>query len=1028
MIPNLKQACTPRESVFNASEADTVYSLDDLGKIDANAFFQENFVTSGMKTLLTSVFSRMDRSNPDANGAFLLSQSMGGGKTHNLLALALLAKDPTLRRRVMEGLGGVGQFGSAAVLTFSGRENPEYGIWGELAKRLGREQMLSAFYQPLKAPGESDWIRLLTDDQNILILIDELPPYLNQSLQVSLGQSTLAHATQSALSNLLAAINSGRLPNVTLVLTDLSGSAYSLANDRLASVLSDMQKEAQRTVQVISPVRLDTPELYDILRTRLFCKLPDEADVSEVAAGFRSAIEAAGKALDVPTDRADDLQNAIRQTYPFHPSVQDIFARFRENQGYQQTRALIRIMRQVVAGMWQEEVAAERYLVGVHDFDTANPRLYAELEKINDRFGNAIAHDISNETRTAVAQQVDGPEKRNAKDVARLVLMSSLSSATDPVLGLTRADIITFLAGPNRAVAELDSALYELTNDAWYLHATADGRLLFRTTENVRARLESSVRNVVGDAVDNEIAKRLGDLFKPALRDVYQQVEALPRLKDVLIKLELNTLVIAKPESQEGNILRDFYDSLQYKNRVMFVTSRQAEYGVVVDRMRYLIAARALVKEFEHAGYSANDPQLSDARDLAAKYESNFYQALREAFFTLLSPSKAGLIQTEFNPEYSANRFEGEAVIRQALMEKNQYVEPGLMMDEQFRTRIEKQLWPADHKTVAWSQLKTEAAQSTEFPIHNPGKLEDVRDQAVQRGHWRLVNEGRYVERGPFEEEKAKVSTPRPIGEPDEVSGAVTLEVKPINADQVWYVSPSGDRQLVHGGKIQISDLSGEFVAVDTTGKHESDEPLKWANTIRIRHRPYQNGTSRKVELKAVPPAAMKYTIDGSSPLNAGLPYTGPFAIADEATTIRVIAEAGGVRSEIETFNVPAIMGDQKVTVDELKPATWRRRMDAPSTAETYELLMQFEKHGARLAGIDLTAESNPHYSSWSVDAKSPLGVAEVREVADLLMKLHQGWELRLEVSTTSYPTGADLLAIVSERKTQIEPNELDQA
>lgn len=1028
MIPTLKQACTPRESVFAANLRDTVYNLDDLGTIDPGVFFTENYVTSGMKTLLTEVFSRMDGSNPDANGAFLLSQSMGGGKTHNLLALGLLAQNPDLRKEVMEPIGGGGDFGKAAVVTFSGRQNPEYGLWGELAGQLDRAEMLSKFYQPLRAPGESDWVSLLTDERNILILIDELPPYLNQALQYTLGHSTLAHATQSALANLLAAINSGKLPNVTLVLTDLSGSSYALASDRLSAVLSDMQKEAQRTVQVISPVRLDTPELYDILRTRLFCNLPDEGTIEKIATCFRESIEEAGRVLDVPTDRANDLQSSIRRTYPFHPAMQDIFARFRENQGYQQTRALIRIMRQVVASMWSNGAAEERYLIGAHDVDTANPRLFSELEKINDRFTNAIAHDITNDTRTAVAQQIDGPVKRDAQDAARLILMSSLSLATDPVLGLTRADIVSFLASPSRSIGELNAALDELLDRSWYLHATADGRLLFRTTENVKARLESSVKNIVGDAVENEIARRLEDLFKPTVRDVYQQVEALPNLKDVAITQDRNTLIIAQPEAPDSNILQSFYNSLQFKNRVLFVTSRQAEYQTVVERMRYLIATRQMVKEFEQAGYRSNDPQLVEARELSTRYESNFYQALREAFLTLLSPGRSGLLQIEFNPEYGGNRFEGEAVIRQALTDRHQYATPASMMEEQFRQRIENQLWPPDQKLVAWSQIRTEAAQQASFLIHNPAKLDDVRDQAVQRGHWRPADQGRFIERGPFEKEKARVSTPRPIGEPDPVTGAVTLEVKPINADQVKYIAPDGTERLVQGGQITVTDLSGSFVAVDTSGKHESDEPLKWENKIIIRHGVHQDGSARRVELKAVPEAAIKYTVDGSSPLNTGLPYTSPFQISDAATTVRAVAEASGVKSQVETITIPALTGDQKVTVDEQKPATWRKKLTASSTAETYELLLQLDRHNATLAGINLSAESNPHYSNWNLDPDSELTVTQVREMADMLTKLHAGWELRIEVDSTRYSSGADLVSFVREVKAEIGPSELDQS
>lgn len=1020
------EACVPRQSVFDTNTRDTVHDLEDLPNLDPRDFFQENFVTSGMKTLLTEVFSRMDGSNPDANGAFLLSQSMGGGKTHNLLALGLLARAPELRDTVMGSFYNVRPLGEVRVVTFSGRERPDYGIWGYIAGQLGKPEIFSKFYQPLRAPGQSNWIELL-EGEPTLILIDELPPYLNGALQEPLGQSTMAHATQTALSNLLTAINSGKLPNVTLVLTDLSGTAYQNVDDRLSGLLSDMEKEAERTVQSIQPVRLDTPELYDILRTRLFERLPDEQTVDDIAAAFRTAIEEAGRALDVPADRADDLQTGIRRTYPFHPSMQDIFARFRENQGYQQTRALIRIMRQVIAGMWESGIANDRYLIGVHDVDTGNPRLASELEKINDRFGNAIAHDVFNATGTAVAQQIDGSSGRNAKDAARLVLMSSLSLATNPVLGLTRADIISFLASPSRKVGDLNDALVQLTENAWYLHATADGRILFRTTQNVRARLAESVRNVIGDTVRLEIADRLGKLYKPITRDVYQAVEALPDLREVSITQDRTTLIIARPEAPGSTILQDFYNSLQFKNRVLFVTSRPDEYETVVQRTRYLIATKQMVKEFEQSGYRTDDPQLVEARTLETQYESNFYQALRESFFTLLSPGRHGLVRTEFNPEYNSNLFEGESVIRQSLESRSQYIPPSTMMTDLFRERIENQLWPADVKSVSWTQIRTEAAQQAAFPMHQPGKLDDVRDQAVQRGQWRLINDGRFVERGPFEPEKARVSTPRVIGEPDPETGAVTLEVKPINADLVKYIAPDGTVQVVQGGQITVADLTGTFVAEDTSNTFESAEPMKWENTIKIRYDVHQDGSGRRLVLKAVPNAAIRYTINGASPLNSGLAYTGPLPIPNEATTVRAIAEAGGVKSTLETFNIPAVSGPDLVTVDDTKPAAWRRKLSTSGTAQTYELLRQLEEYHVTLGGVELTAESSQHYSMWQVDVGVELTVEQVRGVADLLTSLHPGWGLRMEVSRTRYRTGADLLDLVREWEMNIKPNELEQ-
>lgn len=56
----------------------------------ARAFFEKNFVTQGMRVLLDQGLKRLaDRSD---QAVFELKQAMGGGKTHSMIALGLLAR------------------------------------------------------------------------------------------------------------------------------------------------------------------------------------------------------------------------------------------------------------------------------------------------------------------------------------------------------------------------------------------------------------------------------------------------------------------------------------------------------------------------------------------------------------------------------------------------------------------------------------------------------------------------------------------------------------------------------------------------------------------------------------------------------------------------------------------------------------------------------------------------------------------------------------------------------------------------
>ena len=152
----LKESCTPRRSVFNKERRDVVLDLSDLleGKIDPNRFFDENFVTSGMNTLLEKTFSRLEGESDQAS-AFLLTQAMGGGKTHVMIALGLLAGNAALRKKALGDDGPGSKLGAVRVVGFTGRESDaKLGIWGEIADQLGKKEFFKEYYSPLQAPGK----------------------------------------------------------------------------------------------------------------------------------------------------------------------------------------------------------------------------------------------------------------------------------------------------------------------------------------------------------------------------------------------------------------------------------------------------------------------------------------------------------------------------------------------------------------------------------------------------------------------------------------------------------------------------------------------------------------------------------------------------------------------------------------------------------------------------------------------------------------------------------------------------------
>jgi hypothetical protein len=124
-IATVKQLCAPSSVVTSDSLVEQVAQIEDFasGKVDGREFFRRNHFTAGLDLLIKRGFERLAGKSED--GAFYLTQAMGGGKTHSLIAFGLLASSPDLRREVLPRLTTGGEFGAAKVVIFSGFDDDQ---------------------------------------------------------------------------------------------------------------------------------------------------------------------------------------------------------------------------------------------------------------------------------------------------------------------------------------------------------------------------------------------------------------------------------------------------------------------------------------------------------------------------------------------------------------------------------------------------------------------------------------------------------------------------------------------------------------------------------------------------------------------------------------------------------------------------------------------------------------------------------------------------------------------------------------
>ena len=934
----------PSAEVTKDGLVDQVASLEDLaqGKIDANAFFQRNHFTDGLRRLVQTGFERL--SGRSDTGAYYLTQAMGGGKTHALIAFGLLAASPALRERVVPDLAATAKFGAAKVVMFNGHQNPENLLWGFVAEALGRPDTMSRFWRqgPL-VPGIDDWKAAIGTDEPVLILLDELPSYLQMAQGQPVGNTTLGEITIGALERLFNALP--QLPNVCVVVTNLKDDVYLDGSNQLKALIEALSKQYDRTATAITPVQQNTGEVFEIIRKRLFDQLPDAGRIDEVGQAYVAALEQAKRVDTIPATPETFLAR-IRETYPFHPSIRDIVGRFSENRGYQKTRALIRLLRLAVRAAMSSDDNV--FLVGLQHLDLSDQLTLEEIRKINSAYTNAISKDI-NDRGNALAEKIDELDGSSlAEAIAKTLLMASLSSAENPVRGLREGELYECLVDPLVKVSDLKSSLEKYVSQAWYLQKDAQDRIYVSQTANVTAEINEVALNIAEELVDQTLRTKLKEVFRPRTGALYDaNMAVLPALDEIDVGEDRVTLVILeRPAEALPADFEQWWQGQERQNSVLVLTADPNAVGSMRGLARRMRAIDK-VEESARARHGASSSQMTEIQNIRDKETASFTSALREAFKTLIYPMSGRLrAYGDLRMEFQGNDYSGEEQILKTLAERAKFI-PSDQMDanfDQLRQDAEEILFDAD--SMQASALRRNAAARPGWLWLPRGGLESLTRLAVQRGFWR--------ERDGLVQKKFEIVTsvsartdefgPSPLE-----TGRFTLNVSKQDADTV-YVSESGPPDPKSAAKLSglVYDTEAAavwFIAVDSTGKAKTGEVFEWRARVRLRAQVTSTPAGIRLSVETAPRAAIvRASFDGSDPQQAS-PINSGLLLDPGATQVRVIAELGGSWSDEENIPVGPRGGvaepgkPMPPTLKDDLPVSLRTRFLTSSTAHAFSSL-----------------------------------------------------------------------------------------
>ena len=536
--------------------------------------------------------------------------------------------------------------------------------------------------------------------------------------------------------------------------------------------------------------------------------------------------------------------------------------------------------------------------------------------------------------------------------------------------------------------------------------------------QNLIARVTTTAGAYLRDQATKELKERLTEIFEPAEGSCYQRLQPLPAVDEINVNPEQVTLVVAEPHPAGLHpALTELYEQHTYRNRLCFLTGQRA-FDSLLERARELKAINQIIEEMHQEGVSDSDPQMQQARDqLLPRFLTQFHSAVRETFTTLHYPTRDRLAKVDFLMEFKDNRYNGEEQVMAALADKQKYTED--VASETFRRKVEARLFT--QQSMLWTEIKRRAATAPVWQWHPPSALERIKADCLHKDLWR--EEGNYVNKGPF----PKPATSVRIQElsRDDGTGLAKLRLSPVHADRLhWEVgapaTPASGQ--LDGRNFETGELRISFLAVDSTGVHETGEPVAWLNRITLQSREYMEGEQRMVELRAAPTAAIRYTTDGSDPKVAGGAYEGPFAVPEGTRLILALAERDGIASDQHRRE----LAEEPVAkpIDKANPAVWSPSggFEFTTTRTAYGFIARLKKHGGTASGLRLNVQAarGAGLATWgelNFSDDIALDGELIEQAVERLREFVADGEVSIEARRILYETGQRFLDHVAEIK-----------
>jgi len=687
------------DSVFAASLDEVVEGTAPTTYGDATAFFEGTYPSAGLRSLLDEVLGRLGGGKPDGAPIVRLETNLGGGKTHNLIALYHAARGLLAPKRASEFMDPkllpskpVGQI-AVFVGTSSGATSfPTVGeitpstLWGYLALQLGGAsayELVQRDDEDLTAPG-ADALKKMMGGRPSLILIDEIARYLGVAEGKAVEGSTLANQTTAFLMSLMEAV--ANEPHAALVITTTQVTdTFGDETVKVLEAIVSAQALIARKEHVIHPS--EEADLPKILARRLFTSV-DAATAVAVAAEYAAAAQDAfSRGADLPERMVGSAWSAeIARTYPFHPDlIMVLDKRLSTIPNFQRTRGALRLLARTVRVLWEEHPEGAQ-LIHLHHVDLSDKELANDLSSRLDKatFEPVIRVDIASQpgNERSHAEQVDA--HMGAPFARRLAITAYLYSLTRDVPGVLATALIGAVLAPGDDPNIIAKALDNLESSAWYLHTDSRGYRF--SVEPSLAKLIQEAESVITLGKAKQTATDiLAGLFKDSalkVRRTWEDSKIPDRDDDAwLVVLHWDEFGVANGVIDVNVIpsqITDLWTKTpaggvrEYRNRLVFLAPSASTHESMLRTVRRHLALKELISSTETVKALPEDKR-KDLSDRAKQSDLEARVAVCNHVNLLYVPQASGLETVELDvvTQASVKPNQSEAVLdRLAAMEK----------------------------------------------------------------------------------------------------------------------------------------------------------------------------------------------------------------------------------------------------------------------------------------------------------------------------------------------------------------------